>query len=64
LLAGTTAESTQAASEFATNVPLFASTLKNCGVTLSPSRSFQVLLRVETMAGSATRTDVVGCHQL
>jgi hypothetical protein len=65
LLAGTTAESTQAASEFATNVPLLTSTLKKCGVTVaSPSSSFQILLRVETMAGSATQTDVVGCHKL
>jgi len=64
LLAGTTAESTQAASEFAMNVALFDSTLKNCGIISSPTSSFQILLRVETMAGSATRTDLVGCHQL
>jgi hypothetical protein len=64
LLAGTTAESTHAASEFATNIPVFASTLKNCGITLAPANNYQILLRVETMAGSATQTDVVGCHKL
>ena len=64
LLAGTTAESTHAASEFATNIPLFASTLKNCGVALAPSSNYQILLRVETMAGSDTQTEVVGCHKL
>jgi hypothetical protein len=64
LLAGTTAESTNAASEFATNIPLFASTLKNCGIALTPTSIYQILLRVETMAGSATETDVIGCHKL
>lgn len=64
LLAGTTAESTNAASEFATDVPLFASTLKNCGIALTPASNYQILLRVETMAGSATQTDVIGCHKL
>lgn len=64
LLAGTTAESTHAASEFATNIPIFISTLKNCGIALTPSSNYQILLRVETMAGSATQTDVVGCHKL
>jgi hypothetical protein len=64
LLAGTIAESTEAASEFAMNAALLDSTLRNCGVTSSPASSFQILLRVETMAGSATRTDVVGCHRL
>jgi hypothetical protein len=64
LLAGTTAESTHAASEFATNIPLFASTLKNCGIALNTSNNYQILLRVETMAGSATQTNVVGCHKL
>jgi hypothetical protein len=64
LLAGTTAESTHAASEFATNIPVFASTLKNCGISLTPSSHYQILLRVETMAGSATQTNVVGCHKL
>jgi hypothetical protein len=64
LLAGTTAESTNAASEFATNIPLFTSTLKNCGIALTPTSNYQILLRVETMAGSATETDVIGCHKL
>jgi hypothetical protein len=64
LLAGTTAESTHAASEFATNIPVFAATLKNCGIAPTTSSNYQILLRVETMAGSATQTDVVGCHKL
>jgi len=65
LLAGSNAEATEAAGRLATNLPLLASTLKNCGVDpRGPQRHFEVLLRVATMAGSPNTFEVVACHSL
>jgi hypothetical protein len=64
LLAGNSAEATQAAGDFI-NESDFADALRRCGIPdTSPSARYQVLLKVKTIAGSATRTSVLACHNL
>lgn len=65
LLAGSSAEATDAASKFALNPEMAGGVLKVNGI--SPQGGpvpFQVLLRVNTMAGSANTFDVVAFHCL
>jgi hypothetical protein len=65
LLAGNSAEATQAAGDFITNESDTEAALSRCGIhDVSPSGRYQVLLKVRTMAGSATRVSVLACHQL
>jgi hypothetical protein len=65
LLAGSSAEATDAASKFALNADLVAAALKAIGIPPGGSPvSFQVLLRVNTMAGSANTFEVVAVHRL
>jgi len=64
ILEGSTSEGTKAAGDFAMNTPLFSFILKGCNGVLPSEESFQVLLRVKTMAGSATETDMVACHEI
>lgn len=65
LLAGSSAEATDAASKFALNPDLVAATLKTNGIAPGGSSvSFQVLLGVNTMAGSANTFEVVAFHRL
>ncbi|MBN8730186.1 MAG: hypothetical protein J0L64_06555 [Acidobacteria bacterium] len=65
LVAGTSAESTEAAGQLVANTGEFARTLRNHGIDPSgPLRHFQFLLQVRTMAGSPSRVEVVACHRL
>jgi hypothetical protein len=65
LIAGSTAEATEAAGKLATNLDLLSQTLKNRGMDPSGSpRHFEMLLRVSTMAGSPNTFDVIACHAL
>lgn len=65
LLAGNSAEATQAAGDFITDRSDLGGALRRCGISdISPSARYQVLLKVQTMAGSATRTSILACHQL
>jgi hypothetical protein len=65
LLAGSSAEATDAASKFALNPDMVAATLKANGIPPGGTpASFQVLLRVNTMAGSANTFEVVAFHRL
>ena len=65
LLAGSSAEATDAASKFALNPDLVTATLKANGITPGGSPvSFQVLLGVNTMAGSANTFEVLAFHLL
>jgi hypothetical protein len=65
LLAGTNAESTEAATKLALNLELLSSTLTRCGVDpKGPPRHFEVLLKVRTMAGSPSDSQVIACHRL
>ncbi len=65
LLAGTNAEGTEAAGQFATNLAEIARTLQAHGIDpRGPASPFEILLRVRTMAGSASTLEVVACHRL
>jgi hypothetical protein len=65
LLAGTNAEGTEAAGQLLANSAQFAATLRAHGIEPSgPLTYFQILLQVNTMAGSPSRMQVVACHKL
>jgi hypothetical protein len=65
LLAGANAEGTEAAGRLATDLPRFSGTLQKCGITPSgPLQEFELLLQLNTMAGSPNNVDVVACHLL
>ena len=63
LLAGTNAEGTEAASSFVTGVSRLSAALQSCGVSGSQSH-FELLLQVDTMAGSPNKISLVTCHAL
>lgn len=65
LLAGTNAEGTEAAGRFATDAELLSGALRRYGIDPNgPTRPFEVLLEVRTMAGSPSALAVVACHAL
>jgi hypothetical protein len=65
LLAGANAEGTEAAGKFATDLPRLSTELRNCGITPSgPPQHFEVLLHLNTMAGTPNHIDLVACHLL
>jgi hypothetical protein len=65
LLAGANAEGTEAAGKFMTDLPRLSSELRKCGVTPSgPLRHFEMLLHLNTMAGTPNNIDLVACHIL
>lgn len=65
LLAGLNREGTQAAGKFVTDLPRFSAALRNCGISPSgPVRHFEMLLRLNVMAGSPNQFDVLACHLL
>jgi hypothetical protein len=65
ILAGIGAESTAAAAEIATNTSDLPKVLQACtGPPNQPLQSFELLLKVTVMGGSATNTEVVTCHRL
>jgi len=63
LLAGADAEGTEAAGRFVTDLQRFTRALDQCGKA-RPDAHFELLLRLNTMAGSPHNTDVVACHLL
>lgn len=65
MLAGTNAEGTEAAGQFVTNLGELSRTLRAAGIDpAGPATPFEILLRVRTMAGSASTLEVVACHRL
>ncbi|HYI93780.1 MAG TPA: hypothetical protein VEX68_09575 [Bryobacteraceae bacterium] len=65
LLAGTSAEATEAAGNLATNVELLARTLKAHDIDASRGpQHFEILLRVSTMAGTPNTFEVIACHRI
>ncbi|HEY3837041.1 MAG TPA: hypothetical protein VGL72_10740 [Bryobacteraceae bacterium] len=65
LLGGSSAEATDAASKFALNSEMVGALLKANGIqSIGNPVSFQVLLRVNTMAGSANTFEVIAFHRL
>lgn len=65
ILAGANGEGTEAAGELVTNAPRLSAALQHCGISsANPVRHFQLLLRLNTMAGSPSNVDVLACHIL
>jgi hypothetical protein len=65
LLAGANAEGTEAAGKLVTDLPRLSTELNKCGVSSSgPLRHFEMLLHLNTMAGTPNNVDLVACHIL
>jgi hypothetical protein len=65
LLAGLNREGTQAAGMLVTDQARFSAAIQRCGISpTGPARHFEMLLRVDTMAGSPGQFDVLACHIL
>jgi hypothetical protein len=64
ILAGTGAEATEAAARFVMDTSKLTKVLQNCEKSNESRRYFELLLRVNMMAGSPTNTDIVACHRL
>jgi hypothetical protein len=65
LLAGLTAEGTEAAGKFVTDLPALSTELNKCGLSPNgPPKHFEMLLSVKTMAGSPSQYNVAACHIL
>lgn len=64
LLAGANAEGTEAVGEFATDLPRLSAALQKCGIHPSAQTHFELLLQLDTMAGSSNNIGVVACHLL
>jgi hypothetical protein len=63
LLAGANAEGTEAAGKLATDATRFAPLLRACGIA-SPTQHFELLLRLNAIAGSPDHIQMVACHLL
>lgn len=65
ILAGISREGTEAAGKLVVDLPRLGTALQNCGIRPSgPLRHFEMLLRVNIMAGSPNSSEVVACHVL
>jgi hypothetical protein len=65
LLAGANAEGTEAAGKLVTDLPRLSNELRKCGIVPSgPLRHFEMLLHLNTMAGTPNNIDTVACHIL
>jgi len=65
LLAGANGEGTEAAGRLATDLPRLSTELLKCGITPSgPIRHFEMLLHLNTIAGTPNNIDLVACHIL
>jgi hypothetical protein len=65
LLGGANAEGTEAAGKLVTEIPRLRNVLKDCGISpTGPLQHFELLLRLNMMAGSPTNVNVEACHIL
>lgn len=65
LIGGANAEGTEAAGKLVTDLPRLSNVLQNCGIRPSgPLQHFEILLRLNMMAGSPTNTNIEACHIL
>ena len=65
MLAGTTAEATEAALKLVANQDTFAAVLQRYRIPASsPPRHFEILLGVDEMAGAPAKSDIVAVHLL
>jgi hypothetical protein len=61
-IAGQTAEGTEAAGKLVNDLPRLDTTLRKCGVRPTGPEHFEVLLRLNAMAGSPSNIDAVNCR--
>jgi hypothetical protein len=61
-LAGQTAEGTEAAGKLVSDLPRLNTTLKKCGIRSSGIEHFEILLRLNTLAGSPSNIDAINCR--
>jgi hypothetical protein len=65
LLAGANAEGTEAAGKLVTDMPRFTVALQKCGISaMGPLKHFELLLKLNTMAGYPNNASVEACHIL
>ena len=65
LLAGANGEGTEATGKLITDLPRFSAALERCGIhSGKPLQHFQILLQLNTMAGSPSDVDILACHIL
>ncbi len=64
LLAGANGEGTQAAGKLATDLPRLTAALSRCGIHPGDMRHFELLLGLNTIAGSPSDVDILACHIL
>jgi hypothetical protein len=65
LLAGANGEGTEAAGRLVTDIPRLSAALDHCGIHSGlPLKHFEMLLELNTMAGSPNEVEVAACHVL
>lgn len=64
LLAGANGEGTEAAGRLATDLPRLSAALTHCGIQSGRLQHFELLLGLNTMAGSPNDVDIIACHIL
>src|SRR6202034_1289984 len=65
LLAGANEEGTEAAGKFATDLLRLSTELRKCGIAPAGAlQHFEMLLHLNTMAGTPNNIDLVACHIL
>jgi hypothetical protein len=62
LIAGQTAEGTEAAGKLVADLSRLDAMLKKCGTRSPGAEHFEVLLRLNTLAGSSSNVDAVNCR--
>jgi hypothetical protein len=61
-IAGQTAEGTEAAGKLVNDFPRLDTMLQKCGIRPAGSEHFEILLRLNTLAGSPSNVDAVNCR--
>jgi hypothetical protein len=61
-LAGENAEGTEAAGKLVNDLPRLDTTLKRCGIRPAGPEHFEILLRLDMLAGSPSNVDAVNCR--
>jgi hypothetical protein len=65
LIAGMNGEGTEAAGRLVTDLPRLTAVLRQCGLPpSSPPKNFEILLQLNTLAGSSHNIDIPACHIL
>jgi len=65
LIAGASAEGTEAVNDLMTDSSALSAVMSRCGLPrTAPIPNFQLLLRLSTMAGSPGHSEVIACHVL